>query len=316
MPSVGGGPLPLSASGGNAPACGEVGANGISARHTSEERANSNIRMQSAALEEFERSDGWWIINPRSGERLWVKSIEESVRIGKLRSKEPRESHRSIPASGGHAPARGNRLGSSSASGRQASACGGGGGNSLSTRSISFRSSPVVPTIAPPPGISRQDEYELLSRARSYVKSRGESGPHSSAGAESFGEAEGPIGSTPARNSNLPLEQSSGRSSRRNRYDPPDDDDSDSSSSSSSSSGRGGGGGGGGDEDHPNGTGRSSSRRRKKSRRNDKAEAGEIKLEALKPIAKYPERCSSLADAVMAASGRGDKVWNWIQAPS
>ena len=115
----------------------------------------------------------------------------------------------------------------------------------------------------------------------------------------------------------MPLGRSSGRSSRGNGYGPPDDDDSGFSSSSSSSSERGGGGGGGGgDGDDPNGVRRSPNRRRRKSRRKDKAEAGEIKLEILKPIAKYPEWCSSLADAVMAASGRGDKVWNWIQAPS
>ena len=33
-------------------------------------------------------------------------------------------------------------------------------------------------------------------------------------------------------------------------------------------------------------------------------------------MAKYPEWCSSLADAVMAASGVGDRVWDWIQAPA
>ena len=42
---------------------------------------------------------------------------------------------------------------------------GGGDGSALSTHSVSFRSSPVVSSIAPPPGISRQDEYELLSLA-------------------------------------------------------------------------------------------------------------------------------------------------------
>ena len=271
--------------------------------------------MTNAAREDFGPSDGRWIIRPRSGERLWAKSKEESIRIKKPLSEESQENHHSTLASGGNAPARGNHISTSSASGRYVPACGGGGGSASSTRSVSFRSSPVVPSIAPPLGTSRQDEYELLSRARSHVKSRGESGPQSSAGAESFGEAEALTGSTPDRNSNLPLERSSGRSSRGKGYDRPDDDGSDSSSSSSSSSGRGGGGGGG-DGDDPNGVGRSPNRRRKKCRRKDKAEAGEIKLETLKPIAKYPEWCSSLADAVMAASGRGDKVWDWIQAPS
>ena len=36
----------------------------------------------------------------------------------------------------------------------------------------------------------------------------------------------------------------------------------------------------------------------------------------MKPIAKCLERCSGLADAVMAASGVGDRVWNWILAPA
>ena len=53
-----------------------------------------------------------------------------------------------------------------------------------------------------------------------------------------------------------------------------------------------------------------------RSLRKYKAEAAEIRLEILKPIAKYPEWCSSLADAVMAASGMSDKVWKWIQAPA
>ena len=196
-------------------------------------------------------------------------------------------------------------------------ACGGGDGGSLPTRSVSFRSPSAIPSsIAPPPGISRRDEYELLSRARSHVKSRGESGTQSSAGAEpNFSEAEGLAGSTPERGANLPLDRLSGnRSSRKSGYDPPDDDDDSNSSSSSSSSRRGGGGGGDGDD--PDGTGRSPGRRRKKSRRKGKAEASEIRLETLKPIAKYPEWRSSLAGAVMAASGLGDKVWDWIQAPA
>ena len=221
--------------------------------------------------------------------------------------------YRLASASGGKAPARGGSLDVPSASGRQVPACGESSSSSSTSRSVSFRPMSVALPVAPPPGITSQAEYELLSRARSRIKSRGESGPQSSAGAESFGEPEGHHGSTPDRNSNLPLDQSSGRSSRANGYDPPDDDDPGSSSSSSSSSGGGGGGGGGHD---PEGDGRSPHRRGRKSRHRDKTEAGEIKLEALKPIAKYPEWCSSLADAVMAASGRGDKVWNWIQAPS
>ena len=126
MPSVGGGPLPLSASGGNAPACGGVEAVGPSTRQTREERADSNIRMTFAACEGFERSDGRWIICPRSGERFWVKSREESIRIKKLWSEESQESHHSTPASGGNAPARGNQATTSSASGRYVPACGGG----------------------------------------------------------------------------------------------------------------------------------------------------------------------------------------------
>ena len=53
-----------------------------------------------------------------------------------------------------------------------------------------------------------------------------------------------------------------------------------------------------------------------RSRHKHRAEAAEIRLEILKPIARYPEWCSSLADAVMAASGVGDRVWDWIQAPA
>ena len=103
-PPAGGGPLPPSASGGNAPACGEVEAAGPSTRQTRAERADSNIRVIFAACEDFERSDGRWIIHPRSGERLWVKDREKSTRIKKLWSKEPQESHRSTPACGGNAP--------------------------------------------------------------------------------------------------------------------------------------------------------------------------------------------------------------------
>ena len=115
----------------------------------------------------------------------------------------------------------------------------------------------------------------------------------------------------------MPIERSSGsRVSRRNRYDPPDDDDPSSSSSSSSSRGGGRGGGGNGDDDDPEGFGSSPVRRRKKSRHKHKAEAAEIRLEILKPIAKYPEWCSGLADAVMAASGVGDRIWDRIQAPA
>ena len=165
IPPAGGGPLPLSASGGNAPACGEVEAVSPSTRQTRAEHADSNIGMKFAAHEGFECSDFRWIIHPRSGERLWAKNREESTRIKKLWSEEPQESHHSPPASGGNAPARGNHTSTSSASGRYVPACGGGGGSTSSTRSVSFRSSPVVPSIAPPPGISRQDEYELLSRA-------------------------------------------------------------------------------------------------------------------------------------------------------
>ena len=183
------------------------------------------------------------------------------------------------------------------------------------TRSVSFRSSSDNLTpVTPPPGISKREEYDRLSRARSHVKSPGESGIQSSAGNESFGE---PTGSTPERNGNLPIERSSGnRSSRRHRYDPPGDDDPSSSSSSSSSGGGGRGGDGNGDDDDPDDFGSSPIRRRKKSRHRYKAEASEIRLEASKPIAKYPEWCSSLAAAVMAASVVGDRVWNWIQAPA
>ena len=121
-------------------------------------------------VKNFERSDGRWIIHPRTGERRWIKDREESIRIMKLWSDEPQETHRSTPASGGKAPARGNHPSSSSASGRDVPACGGGDGGTLFTRSVSFRSTSVVPSsIAPPPGISRRDEYELLSRARSHV---------------------------------------------------------------------------------------------------------------------------------------------------
>ena len=183
------------------------------------------------------------------------------------------------------------------------------------TRSVSLRSSSVIPTpVTPPPGISKREEYDPLSRARSHVKSRGESGTQSSAGNEYFEE---PTGSTPERNGNLFIERSSGsRSSRRHRCDPPVDDDPSSSSSSSSSGGGGRGGGGNGDDDDPDDFGSSPIRRREKSRHRHTAEASEIRLEALKPIVKYPEWCSSLADAVMAASSVGDRVWNWIEAPA
>ena len=86
-------------------------------------------------------------------------------------------------------------------------------------------------------------------------------------GAESFGEAEGPTGSTPGRNSHLPLEQSSDRSSRGNGNGLPDDDDSDHSSSSLPSSGTGGWGGGSGNGNDPNGIRRFLNRRRKKIHR-------------------------------------------------
>ena len=88
-PPAGGGPLPPSAAGGNAPACREVEAADPSTRQTRAERDDSNMRMIFAACEDFERSDGRWIIHPRSGERLWVKDREESIRIKKLWSKEP-----------------------------------------------------------------------------------------------------------------------------------------------------------------------------------------------------------------------------------
>ena len=73
---------------------------------------------------------------------------------------------------------------------------GGGGSGALPTRSVSFQSSSVSwpSSTSPPLGISRQGEYELLSRARSHVKFHGESGTQSSAGNESFGE---PTESTP-----------------------------------------------------------------------------------------------------------------------
>ena len=274
IPPAGGGPLPPSASGCNAPACGEVEIAGPSILRSRAVRVGSSLRMISAACGNFERSDGRWIIHPCTGERRWIKNREESIRIMKLWPEETQEIHRSTPASGAMPPHAGNTPVPPPLVGATCPHAGGDGG-ALFTRSVSFRSSPVIPSsIAPPPGVStRQDEYELLSRARSHIKSRGESGPQSSAGAESFREPGAPTGSTPDRNSNLPLERSPGsRSSLRKGFDPPDDDDSGSSSSSSSSSGRGGGGGG--DGDVPDGAGRSPNRGRKKSRRRNKAEAG------------------------------------------
>ena len=82
---------------------------------------------------------------------------------------------------------------------------------------------PLPCNLDPPPGISRRSEYELLSRARSHVKSHGKSDTLSSAGNESFNE---PLGSTPERDGNLPLDESNGRAARgRDRY-PSDDPDS------------------------------------------------------------------------------------------
>ena len=80
----------------------------------------------------------------------------------------------------------------------------GGDDADSTTRSVPFQSSCVIPpSVAPPPGISKREEYDLSSRARSHVKSRGESGTQSFAGNESFGE---PTGSTPQRNGNLPID--------------------------------------------------------------------------------------------------------------
>ena len=57
-------------------------------------------------------------------------------------------------------------------------------------------------SVASPPEISKREEYDPLSRARSHVKSRGESGTQSSAGNGSFGE---PTGSTPSGTETCPL---------------------------------------------------------------------------------------------------------------
>ena len=173
---------------------------------------------------------------------------------------------------------------------------------------------PLPCNLDPPPGIGQRSEYELLTRARSYIKSHGESGTHNSAGNDSFNE---PTGSTPERNGNLHLDDGDGRAVRRRDRSPPDGPDSSDSDSSSSSDRGGGRRGGQRDEDDPDGDFAPTPRpRRSKSRKRKSAEAAEIKLEPLKPIARYAEWCSSLADAVMAASGRGDRVWNWIQAPA
>ena len=90
-PSVGGGPLPLSASGGNAPACGEVEDAGPYARQTREEGVDYHAKMTNAAREDFERSDGRWIIHPRSGERLWVRNREIDSNQEALARRAPRK---------------------------------------------------------------------------------------------------------------------------------------------------------------------------------------------------------------------------------
>ena len=108
--------------------------------------------------------------------------------------------------------------------------------------------------------------------------------------------------STPDRSSSRNDDASGGLSSMRRGGPPSDPSDSSSSSSGDSEDGR---------RRDAGGSGLRGSRRHK-----SRPEASEIKIPTLPSITKYDEWCTEMADAVMAASGRGDKVWNWIQKPS
>ena len=120
---------------------------------------------------------------------------------------------------------------------------------------------------------------------------------------QGFESASNHQASTPDRSSSRPERESVDRS-HVNGSGPPSDP---SNSSSSSSDDEG--------NDRRGRHGRGDARRRPK-REKRRPEASEIKVPTFPSIIKYDEWCTEMADAVMAASGRGDKAWDWIRRPS
>ena len=57
---------------------------GIVTRRSRADKADSNLRMISAACEDFERSSGQWIVHPSTGERLWVRAARDAPRRRRL----------------------------------------------------------------------------------------------------------------------------------------------------------------------------------------------------------------------------------------